>query len=153
MGEAKLNPAVREVLTKAAARAMEEAAEFHEDPNARQGVRKASEKILYQDPSPVSKRVWSVALLFVSLVLMDPDVQQALLSFLPAFIPVQYLPAAGVILAAILTTTSKMLDPRLPRTAAGSAAPDSAQASPSYSGDSPFGPQPPRRELPPKTAS
>ncbi len=127
MTEEKPSATMLDILTRTAARAMEEAALFQTEPEAKQAVAKTADKILYQDPAGVSKRVWSVVLMGLSVVLMDPGIQQALVALLPAFVPVQYLPAAGVLLAAVLTTTSKMLDPRLPRTAARSTVPVRAE--------------------------
>jgi hypothetical protein len=114
----KPSPEVRDVLTKAAARAMDEVLLFVEEDRAKEASTKTAERILFQDPVKVSKRVWSVVLMALSLVMMDPDVQQALLSLLPAFVPVKYLPAAGVLAAAVLTFLSKALDPRVPKTRA-----------------------------------
>lgn len=86
------------------------------DTPAAQGLQQAAKaaaiRIVTQDPSWRSWRIWSALWGLLSLVLMQPGAQEALTHAVGAYIPAHMVPTVAVLIAAASALISKRKDPR-----------------------------------------
>jgi hypothetical protein len=101
------------VLAEVAEQAVPYVAEQMAEPAEK--AKKAVEAVVLQDSTGKSMRVWSAVLATASAIAMMPEVQMMVVNLIGGFVPAAYLPMFMAVAAAVLSSVSKLKDPRATR--------------------------------------